>query len=158
LLFRRIILAMNNVDRRINASYQLFDTLKCCSRDLNGDFNDTALGFIEMDKMRHHILNCMASLHVIENESDTKEDANEIELVKREVFAGAISMMMNTNCDSNEELIVLAFPDDDDLSNEKSWLPMHIAIALTAGNRISEEKVHVLHAANPLAVCIQWNR
>jgi ankyrin repeat protein len=29
---------------------------------------------------------------------------------------------------------------------------MHIAIALTVGNRISEEKVHILHAANPLAM------
>jgi ankyrin repeat protein len=143
---------MNDVDRRINASYQLFDKLKCCSRDLNGDFNDTALAFMEMNKMRHHILNCMASLHVIENECDKKEDANDIELVKREVFAGALSMMMNTKCDSNEDQIVSAFPYDDDLSDAKSWLPMHIAIALTVGNRISEEKVHVLHAANPLAM------
>jgi hypothetical protein len=143
---------MNDFERRIKASYQLFDKLKCCSRDLNGHFNDTALAFMEMNKMRYHILNCMASLHVIENESDKKEDANEVELVKREVFTGAISMMRNIRCDSNEEQTVSAFPDNDDLSNEKIWLPMHIAIALTVGNRISEEKVHVLHAANPLAM------
>jgi ankyrin repeat protein len=143
---------MNDVDKRIKASYQLFDKVKCCLRDLNGDFNDTALAFMEMNKMRHHILNCMASLHVIEMESDKKEDADEVELVKREVFTEAILMMMNTKCDINDEQIVSAFPDDDDLSNEKSWLPLHIAIALTVGNRISEQKVHVLHAANPLAM------
>jgi hypothetical protein len=61
-------------------------------------------------------------------------------------------MMMNTKCNIDDEQIVSAFPDDDDLSNDKSWLPMHIAIALTVGNRISEEKVHILHANNPLAM------
>jgi hypothetical protein len=42
---------MDDVKRSIEDSYQLFDRLKCCSRNLNGIFDDSALAF--MEKIRY---------------------------------------------------------------------------------------------------------
>jgi hypothetical protein len=95
---------MDDVKRRLEASYQLFDKLKCCSRDLNGVFDDSALPFMEENKIRCQFLNCLAALRTvkIENSKKNSGDVESHELVKRKVFAGAILMMINTECDSNE--------------------------------------------------------
>jgi hypothetical protein len=54
---------MNDNNKRIKASFELFDRLKCCLKDLNVNFdNDTALALMEEDKMRCLILNCIAGL------------------------------------------------------------------------------------------------
>lgn len=38
------------------------------------------------------------------------------------------------------------------MTDERSWLPTHYAVALTVDNKISAEDVLLLHAANPLAM------
>jgi ankyrin repeat protein len=144
---------MKAEDRRIRASYELFARLDCCSGEYDEDFDyDTALALMVEDRMRFHILNCLAALLIvqIQKNKDRSVDAHKCEVVKRKVFVRAISMMINAEFDSP---IVSAFPDDDDdLSNKRSWLPMHFAIAFTVENIISEEDIHVLHDANPLAM------
>jgi ankyrin repeat protein len=147
----------DNTDKRIKTSFQLFDRLKCCLADLNVGFdNDTALALMEVDKMRCLILNCIAGLNIVENEK-SKQNGSEInqnELMKRKVFAAAVSMMMSGEYDNNQDqnAIVSAFPDDSKMSDERSWLSMHYAATLTVEKKISEEDIIILQAANPLGM------
>jgi hypothetical protein len=147
----------NHNDKRIKASFQLFDRLKCCLADLNVVFdNDTALALMEVDKMRCLILNCIAGLNIVENEKSKKNasESNKHESVKRKVFAAAVSMMMSGECVDNQgqNAIVSAFPNESKMTDERSWCPMHCAVALTVENKISEEDIFILQAANPLAM------
>jgi hypothetical protein len=135
---------MNDNDKHIKASFQLFERLKCCLADLNGDFDIvTALALMEEDMMRCLILNCLAALLIvqIERSKHNGSETNQHELVKRKIFAGAISMMMSTECVNNQDQnsIISAFPDDSKMTDERSWLPMHYAVALTVENQIIEE-------------------
>jgi hypothetical protein len=148
---------MNDNDKRIKASYQLFDRLKCCMSNLNVDSdNDTALALMEVDKMRCLILNCMAGLHVVEIEKSKKNgpEINDHELVKGKVFAAAISMMLSGESVNNQDqnAIISAFPDNSKMNDERTWCPMHCAVALSVENKISEVDIVILQAANPLAM------
>jgi hypothetical protein len=144
-------------NRRIKASYELFDRLKCCSIDTIGNLDDeAALAFIEEDKMRCHILNCMAGLRRLYiqkkklNSTDSKQES-----VKRKVFNAAIAMIIDAENDGDQAVInnlLSVFPDEKTMTDERSWLPMHFAISLSVENKISEEDVHVLHAIDPLAM------
>jgi hypothetical protein len=130
---------MNNNDKRIKASFQLFVRMKCCKSNLNVDFdNDTALALMEEDKMRCLILNCMAGLHVVEIEKSKKNgfEINEHELLERKVFETAISMMMSGESvnDQDQNAIALVFPDDSKMTDERSWCPMHCAVVLSVEN------------------------
>jgi hypothetical protein len=147
----------DNTDKRIKASFQLFDKMKCCLTDLNIDFdNETALALMEVDKMRCLILNCIAGLRTVENEKSKKNgsETDENESVKRRVFDAAVSMMMSGEGVTNEDqnAIVSAFPDDSMITDERTWCPMHCAVALTVDNKTSEEDILMLQAANPLAM------
>jgi hypothetical protein len=146
---------MNDNDERTKASFQLFVRLKCCRTDLNVDFdNDTALALMEIDKMRCLILNCIAGLCIVETEKSKKNgsEINKHELMKRKVFAAAVSMMMNYESvtSKDQDAIISAFPDE--MTDERSWLSMHCAVALTDENKISQEDILISQAANPLAM------
>jgi hypothetical protein len=150
---------LRGLKRQIKASYELFDKLKCCSENLNGDFSDeeTLLALVQEDKMRCHILNCLAALTVIQIQRKIKQKAVDIdnerrELVKRKVFGAACSMMFDSEFEVGYETIISSFPDEGKMSDERSWLPMHFAIALFVENKITEEDVHVLHITDPLAM------
>jgi ankyrin repeat protein len=150
--------------KRIAASYNLFVKLNCCSEDnLNGHFGgDASLAFLDLDKMRLHIMNCLAALRVaeIKSEKELKAADNVDEkqkLMKRKVFRAACLMMIDTNFDNDEVVvstILSAFPYSElvPMSDERSWLPMHFAIALNIQNKIGAEDVHMLHTTDPLAM------
>jgi hypothetical protein len=74
--------------------------------------------------------------------------------VKRKEFSAAVSMMMNGECDSyqDQNAIVSAFPNDSKMTDKRSWLSIHFAVALTVENKISEEDILILQNANPLAM------
>jgi hypothetical protein len=38
------------------------------------------------------------------------------------------------------------------MTDERTWCPMHCAVALTVENKISEEEILILQAANPLGM------
>jgi hypothetical protein len=146
---------MNGYDgQRIKSAYQLFSKVKICPNILSRDFDvDTALALMDEDKMICHILNCLAALRIVQiRKSKEICKVNKHELAKRKVFIGAVSMMLNAECNSDKDTILSAFPDDDMMSDGRSWLPLHWAVTLTIGNEISEEDVFTLHAANPLAM------
>jgi hypothetical protein len=79
-------------------------------------------------------------------------ETNNYEVVKRKIFTEAISMIFSAKYDSDDDPIVSSFPDDFKMSDERTWLPMHFAISLNVENKMCEEDVHILHAANPLAM------
>jgi ankyrin repeat protein len=162
---------------RIRASYELFDKLGCCSEDLDGDYSDdAALALIEVDRMRCHIMNCLAALRVVLEQrkiqqmkclaafrvvlEQTKIQQNlsilfENEVVKRKVFREACLMMIDTEFDNNKvpvNVILASFPDDSKISDERNWLPLHFAVALFAEDKISAEDVHLLHTNDLLAM------
>jgi hypothetical protein len=74
--------------------------------------------------------------------------------MKRRIFAAAVAMMMSDEYDNNEDqdAIVSAFPDNSKMTDERSWLSMHCAVVLTVENKITEEDISILQAANPLAM------
>jgi hypothetical protein len=52
-------------------------------------------------------------------------------------------IMMSGECVNNQDqnAIISAFPDESKITDERSWCPMHCAVALTDGNEISEEDI-----------------
>jgi hypothetical protein len=147
---------------RIRDSYKLFEILNCCSEklknldtDLDNDDHLALLALLSEDKMRSHIINCIAALRIVQIQriEYESEDTKKHELVKRKVFDAACSMMINyTETDSGQEVvnrILSAFPDNKKMSD---WLPMHCAIALFVEDKISEEDVRILYTADPSAL------
>jgi hypothetical protein len=147
---------------RLKASLQLFDKLECCSSSMNGDLKnvDAALVLVDIDKMRCHIINCLTAMHLVETEKKEKEavvDNDDYELAKSKVFNAAISMISDDKFDSDEAIvksILLNLPISDErtISDGRSWLPQHFAIALGVRNKISEDDIRIMLSMNPLAI------
>jgi hypothetical protein len=134
----------------------------------SGDFNDCialelleeALALLEEDKMRCHIMNCLAALRVVEIQRkiirkaiDT--DVEKREIARRKVFSAACSVMIDTEFDNDEVVvnaILSSFPGESKMFDERSWLPMHFAIMLFSQNKIRLEDVHMVHATDQLAM------
>jgi hypothetical protein len=146
-------------ETRIQESYDLFDKLECWSKDADGKYHrGTSLVSVDEDRMRCHILNCLAALSVVEmqrtKELEMIDNSNEKrELAKRKVFRAACKLMINTQFDNNDvamTIILSSFPDDSKIDDKRSWLSMHFAIVLFAQNQISSEDVYLLHIVDPL--------
>lgn len=90
-----------------------------------------ALAFVDIHKMRCHIINCLTALHFIEIECDKSEsvgDDDSYEVVKRRVFNTAMSMIGGDEYYSKEAVfktILSGFPlsDEAKIIDEISWLP-----------------------------------
>jgi hypothetical protein len=127
---------------------------------MNGNLNhvDTALVLVDIDKMRCHIINCLTAMHLVEAETKQKEafvDNDDYELAKRKVFNAAISIISDDKFDSDEALvksILLYFPISDErkVSDERSWLPQHFAIALGVRHKISEDDIRIMLSVDSL--------
>jgi hypothetical protein len=151
---------MDNDLRRLKSSLQLFDKLECCSSNLNRNFNnvDAALALVDRDKMRCHIINCLTALYLAETQirgSDETVDDENYELVKGKVFNASISMINDDKFDSDEAIVssILSsfpFPDEGNVSDERSWLPQRFTLALGVRNRISEDDIRIMLSVDPL--------
>jgi uncharacterized cysteine cluster protein YcgN (CxxCxxCC family) len=123
--------------------------------DLDNDNHLPLLALLSENKMRSHIINCIAALRIVQIQrmEYESEDIEKHEVVKRKVFDAACSMMINyTETDSRQKVInriLSAFPDNRKMSD---WLPMHCAIALFVEDKISEEDVRILYTADPSAL------
>jgi hypothetical protein len=142
------------------AACQLFVELNCnSSGGIRLDFrSDAAIVFLDVEKMKCHIVNCLAALNIIEiKKAETKALADgELELVKTKVFAGACSILIHSEFDNNKsiikDMILSAFPDKTKMSNAQSWLPLHFAIVLLSEGKLSEGDVQTLYSIDPLAM------
>jgi hypothetical protein len=75
--------------------------------------------------------------------------------VKRKVFKATISIIINDEFGSDQigiKTTLSTFPDTRRMLDERSWSPIHFAIALTSGADISENDVRILLSADPLAM------
>jgi hypothetical protein len=151
---------MDKDNSRIKASFQLFDRLNCCSATLKLDFNDieAALALIDEDKMRCLIISCLTALHLVQiqkrEEAKDLDDEN-YELVKSKVFNTAISMITGDGFDRDEaviDTILSCFTDERKMSDERSWQPVHFAIALRVRNKISDNDIRIMLSKDPLGV------
>lgn len=143
---------------RVKESYQLFVKFGCCLEGLNGDLIDDALPFVEENRMRCLIMNCLAALNVVEAQRKKQQevrDDGKHESVEKKVLRAACLMMIDTESD-NEDVIVItalsAFPDESKMTDKRGWLSMHFAIALFVQNKISAEDIHLLYRTDPLAM------
>jgi hypothetical protein len=151
---------MEEYNRRIKTSLQLFDRLNCCSGKLKGIFDDVdaALRLVDVEKIRYLIINCLIALHLVQKEkSNTREDSDEenYEVVKSRVFNAAVSMITSHEFKRDEafvETILSSFPDEKEKSVERSWLPEHFTIALAMRNKISEGDIRIMLSIDPSAV------
>jgi hypothetical protein len=129
---------------------------------MNGDFDDvdTALSLVDIDKMRFHVINCLIALHLVVTEKITKEAIlcnDDYELVKGKVFNATISMIIDDKFDSDEVVVksILSgfpIPDENKMSDERSWLPQHFAVALGVKNKICEYDVRIMLSVDLLAM------
>jgi hypothetical protein len=151
-------MAISNVI--VKAAYELFDELKCCSDGprRNGDFaSDVALALLDVEKLKCHIINCSAALNVVEVKTRHLKaiaPANDQrELVRKKVFEGACSIIINADYDTNQTVIkksvLSAFPDKSKMTNGQSWLPLHFAIVLFAEGKVKRMFKHYI-------LLIQW--
>jgi hypothetical protein len=151
---------MEEDNRRIKASLQLFDILKCCSGTLKGKFDnvDAALRLVDVDKMRCLIINCLIALHLVQTaQSNAREDSDNetCEIVKSRVFNAAVSMITSHEFNRGEavvETILSSFPDEKEVSGERSWLPEHFTIALAMRNKLNEEDIRMMLSTDPSAI------
>jgi hypothetical protein len=151
---------MEEDNRRIKASFQLFDILKCCSGTLKDNFDDVnaALRSVDVDKMRCLIINCLIALHLVQTaQSNKREDTyNEnYKIVKNRVFNAAISMITGGDFNWDEavvETILSRFPDEKEISGDRSWLPEHFTIALAVRNKISEDDIRIMLSFDPSVI------
>jgi hypothetical protein len=77
------------------------------------------------------------------------------DMLKRKVFAKACLLMIETESDSDEVVVntvLSSFPDKSKISDERTWLPMHFAMALFLQNKISAEDVHMMYTTDVLAM------
>jgi hypothetical protein len=141
------------------AAYELFDELKCCSDGprRNGDFtSDAALALLDVEKLKCHIINCFAALNIVEIKTrHFKAPANEKrELVRRKVFEGACSMIINAELDTNQTVIkksaLSAFPDKSKISMARAGC--HFTSRLYYLQRVKSVKRMFRH----YILSIQW--
>jgi hypothetical protein len=162
---------------RIKASLHIFDELNCCYSHLNGNVDDVnaALALVDLDKMRCHIINCLTALNLVEMEmrkqvhSDNgaiNSDNEKCEFVKSKVFNKAITMIVDDEFDSRDEVVDDEFEFESrnevvvntifsnfprSISDERSWLHQHFAIAFSSSDKISEDDVRIILSEDPLA-------
>jgi hypothetical protein len=163
---------------RIKASLHIFDELNCCYSRLNKNIDDVdaALALVDVDKMRCHIINCLAALNLVEMQmrkqvySDNgahkliDSDNEKYEFVKSKVFNKAITMIVDDEYDSRNEYadpeldyrnevvvntIFSNFPRS--LSDKRSWLHQYFAIVFSISGKISEDDVRIILSEDPLA-------
>jgi ankyrin repeat protein len=145
---------MFNENELIAAALSLFNKLQCSSGEGVG------LASADEDKMRCHIINCLTALRLIQIQNAKTEDSEKnrkYKSVKRKIFRKAISLIIEdvSESDSDQEIvntILFPFPDLSMINDERSWLPMHFAIALNIGDEISEDDVFTLLSADPLSM------
>jgi ankyrin repeat protein len=144
------------------AAFFLFDRLDldCFSCGVNR-YNyidvDAAFALLDEDKIRCHIMDCVAALHLMQMRKQRVAIAEtaKIEFVKRKVFNAAISMILNDEFDNDRAVvntILSALPDERRMTDKRIWLPVHFAIALTTRNKISKDDILTLLSSDPKAM------
>jgi hypothetical protein len=137
-------------------AFYLFDGLDhdCFSCGVNrydhGDV-DAALALLDEDKIRCHIMDCVAALHLIQMRKQRIAivETAKIESVKRKVFNAAISMILNDEFENDRAVVNTILSA---LPGKRSWLPVHFAIALTTRNKISKDDILTLLSSDPKAM------
>jgi hypothetical protein len=145
---------------RIKAISQLFDEVKCSSGTWRRRILDDCdiaeiLSLLDEEKMKCHIINCLAALQIVRIEKKRLLEISinkKHELVKKKVFQGACLILMDDEFSAMKNPILDTFPDKSKMTSGQSWLPMHFAIVLYVENKISEEDVHTLYSIDPLAL------
>jgi hypothetical protein len=134
------------VQRRLKQSTDLFREMKCVNDDTNN---------VDYDKMRCHILDCLAALRRLQRDSricgSRTATEEQHESAKNKVYAAAIPTTMDDNGHGNHYILTFLlspFPDKNKITDGRSWLPLSFALAL--GDKIEEKDVRVLHSNNQL--------
>jgi hypothetical protein len=162
------------LDGYFGLCYRLFKETQCIINDVVDNENDDSnndddeyaddeinvrkLETLDEDKMRCHILDCLAALHRVQREKRTRRISSgdkEYESAKRRVFSSAVTIVMEFEesviADQHDLRSLLpCFPDKEKMTDGRSWLPLHLAIVL--GDKVREEDVYTLHANDPLAM------
>jgi hypothetical protein len=140
----------------IGLSCLLFKESRCVI-DYGADDNDISLHMLDENKMRTHILDCVVALRRVQKEKSIKKISSgdeDHESAKNRVFTAAITMIMDDSesVDADPVLISLLapFPDKEKMTDGRSWLSLHLALAL--GDKVDEKDVHLLYSQNPLVL------
>jgi hypothetical protein len=142
---------------RMEATRNLLERSGCCLPE-GADYSyDAKLALLE-ESLRCYIINCLAALRVIQNlrnEIQKSTDDMKYDVLKKKVFAGACLLMIETESNSDEVVVntlLSSFPDDNKISDERTWLPMHFAMVLFLQNKISALDIHLMHTKDVLGM------
>jgi hypothetical protein len=144
----------------ISLSYKLFKDLKCVIDDpfeVDEDGKENLL-LMDEDRIRGHILDCLVALRRVQKAKriiKTSMANKQYEIVEQRVFASAVSTIMDDGeCSDARHSILTSllapFPDNEKMTDGRSWLPLHIAIGL--GDEVKVEDVHKIYLHKPLVM------
>lgn len=139
----------------IRRSYNLFLEMKCITAVAkNKSLDLETLDSLDEDKMRCHILDCLVALLRVQKRKKKLEIRHQHECTKRRIFALAVSAIIDDKelegSDHILSSLIVSFPDTAKMTDGRSWLPLHIAVAL--GNKVNSDDVKMLYSADPLAM------
>jgi hypothetical protein len=134
-----------------NLSCQFFKELKCLIADyIDDNSGECDLQMFDVDKMMCHILDCLVALRKIQRgKRILKMSKNEQhEKAINRLFASVISTIMSDeeSVEGDHRILIsllASFPDKEKMTDGRSLLPLHFALAL--GDVVREEDVHILH-------------
>jgi hypothetical protein len=103
------------------------------------------------------MMDCVAAVHLMQMQKQRVAIAEtaKIELVKRKVFNAAISMILNDEFYNDRAVvntILSALPDEREMTDKRSRLPVLFAIALTIKIKISQDDFLTLISSDPKAM------
>jgi hypothetical protein len=145
----------------LSHSHTLFKETKC-TIDTNVDHGNDGVNVYDMkaldeEKIRCHILDCLVALRRVQKKKKTiniNSGDGDYESAKNRVFEAAISMIMVDEQSVADDRILTSLlaslPDDEKMTDGRSWMPLHFAIVL--GDKIKDDDVHRLHSYDPLAM------
>lgn len=147
---------------RTNKCYKLFRDVKC---HIETSDEHSLLTGLNLDKMHLHILECLNALsyaktlcreakrklYVVENLDILNDEYKKLETVKDNVFASAISAILDDKSPYKEQRdIIQVYSYCTLLNDDVGWLTLHWAIA--CGNTVTEQDVKTIYAADPMAL------
>jgi ankyrin repeat protein len=151
----------DHFDGPIDLTIELFKKMECtsgCLPEIGTKRQKEAIKMLDAEKMRCHILDCLVALRRLQREERLLKIINgngQYECAKKRIFASAVSMILDEegSIESDQNVLSLLlkpFPDTVKMTDGRSWLPMHFALAL--GNKVREEDIHEMHSVEPLLI------
>ena len=124
---------------------------------LRSSLSPSFLRSFEADHLIEHILDCAASLRILQKSQRDLVDQNLVS-AKNSVLIKALSMIiLSEDLDADATALLEVFPDQSKQIDGRNWLPLHWAVVVQQDNE-KTDVLDVIYATDPLALQRQSRR